>query len=242
MKTHKLNRGRIVAGLAGVLVALAAVGTAPADVIGDCSLTGYTFMGGSGVYVSTPEGPNAKDYFRAQSLNWDYSGTNMWGYGWAKFENIATEPVESAYVVFDLLANGSMSDDPVTPEEPAELYLYDAGTIDVEDLEYGSDLLLELRDNLDEGGVVLDFLTMTSVGTYSIDITDLYNSWVTDGDSNHGVVFVAPDDGNGGKYASFDNADGVAPYVSTVPVPEPGTMGLLVCGAVGLFVRRRRSA
>jgi hypothetical protein len=224
-------------GIATILaVALVSVGTASADVIGDCNLTGYTFMGGGIAYTSAPTGPNAKDYFLAQPLV--ETSANYWGYGWAKFD-VGTETVDKAYLVIDLLGIGAMSITPANPANPGILDIYNPGATDVADLGGDAGLRATLQGSLAGTTPLVDDFTMTSNGAYAIDITDMYNAWVDGSITNNGLVLAAPDDGSGTKYASFGNLEGSAPYISTVP--EPATMGLLACGALGLISRRKRN-
>jgi hypothetical protein len=221
--------------LAGVLFSGS---TIQADVIGDCSLTGYTFMGGSMAYTSTPE-YSEKNYFLAQPLSYEDSGANYWGYGWVKFDNLASTRVESAYLVFNLLGIGAMSMTPASESNPADLEIYLPGAIDVADLA-DSTLRSQLRDNLDGTTSFSGAITMTANGTYSLDITDLYNRWVTGETENNGLVFVS----SGSKYASFGNSSGSAPYLSSTlvgtQVPEPATIALLSLG-LGFLARRKKA-
>ncbi|MBU4270406.1 MAG: PEP-CTERM sorting domain-containing protein [Planctomycetes bacterium] len=233
---------------AAIIGGLALAQTGAAETF-DCSLTGYTFMGGGSAYVSTPDGPTGqKTYFLAQPLNYHMGDppANMWGYGWIKFNDIGDSTLESARLYFDLLGVGAMGTTPASEDNPAVLSIYGAGSIDVSDLG-GSDgaswdLRETLRDNLDASSPLCT-ITMTANGRYSVDITDLYNSWVTGGEAvNNGLVFAAPDEGVGSKYASFGNADGDPPYI----VPEPGTIVLVAGAFLGLglarILRRRRIA
>jgi hypothetical protein len=129
---------------------------------------------------------------------------------------------------------------PATPADPAINDLYDPGTIDVADLASDAALRGTLRDNLDGSTPLVDDVTWTANGTYSIDITDLYNDWVTGDKANNGLVFAAPDEGMGSKFASFGNSGGTAPYLSDVYVPEPATMAMLGSGLIALVAARRR--
>ncbi len=221
---------------AGVLVTGS---MAQAAVIGDCTLTGYTYMGGGSYNVSTADGPSTqKNYFLAQPLNSDYAGVNMWGYSWVKFDTLSSTPVVSAYLVFDLLGVGSMAAAAASESNPADLEIYLPGAIDVADLA-DSTLRTELRDNLDGTSSFSGMLTMTANGTYCLDITDLYNSWVTGETENNGLVFVS----SGSKYAGFGNSSGSVPYLSSTvagtQVPEPATIALLSLG-LGFLARRKR--
>lgn len=222
-------------------------GNVSATVISNCTLTGYTFMGGSGAYESLPEGSNTKDYFLGQSLYYDYGGVNFYGYGWAEFI-VGDETIDSAYLVFDLIGVGAMGTTDASAENPAYVDIYSAGDHDVSELDTDSELRAELQAALyGTESLTGSTLIITSNGTYSVDITDLYNDAVTAELDSIGLVFSAPDNmsGNGGKFASFGNADGSAPYISDevgggIPVPEPATTAILGLGA--LAFRRKRSA
>lgn len=224
-----------------LIVGLSLSTAASAANIGDCALTGYTFMGGNAAYT-TPGSVPARDYFLTSSLNYDFDGMNMWGYGWVKFDNLATAPVTGAEVVFDLLGNGSPGMGNLRPAsvgEPAILNVYDPGATDVADLGSSVPARSNLRDYLDNNRAtaLVGTLTMTSSGLYSMDITNLYNAWVADGNANHGLVFTAVDEGTGSTYASLGHATGTAPYITAVP--EPATLGLLAVGGVAALRRRR---
>jgi hypothetical protein len=177
------------------MIGMIFAGTASADTIGNTIMTGYTYMGGQGSYSTYPD--DSKDYFIASCLEvFGRDGIeDMWGYGWAKFSVSATETVESAYLVIDLLGTGSMggANPAATTEDlPAYLDVYDPGAVDVATLTAGGDNpnVADLKDTLLDQTPVSS-LTMTANGTYSLDITDLYNSWVLDPDSNNGIVLAS---------------------------------------------------
>jgi hypothetical protein len=209
-------------------------GNVNATVIGDCNLTGYTFMGGGIAYTNTSES-HAKDYFLAQSLEGDY-----WGYGWVELNVSSETTVDSAYFVFDLLGVGSMSFADATEENPATLDIYSAGGTDTSSLGDSPALRSTLQGTLyAEESSLTGTLIMASNGTYCVDITNLYNACVTDGVENIGLIFVS----EGSKYASFGNEGGGVPYISTevagTLVPEPATIALLGLGAL-VFNRKKR--
>lgn len=241
--------------------------TASADVIGNATMTGYTYMNGQGSYCSTPDSP-VKDYFIASALSIDesYGDQDLWGYGWAKFEVLATGTVESAYLTVDLLGVGSMTfGNPyaATEDVPAILDIYDPGDVDVASLRpdggHDKEAQADLRNTLLTLNPIAS-LTMTANGTYALDITDLYNSWILDPGSNNGVVLasgyefegsiadltqeellkVANDSGS--VYASFGREGANAPYISTSPVPVPAAIWLFVSGLVGVAGFRRKTA
>jgi hypothetical protein len=236
MKTIScLHRNFILAVSGALLTTCLGASFATAETY-TCALTGYTFMGGGSAYVSTAES-HEKTYFLAQPLNYDYSGANYWGYGWIKFDDIGDATVESATLRLNLLGLGSMNVIPATEENPAILDIYGAGSVDVADLVGGEDawdLRETLRDNLDALSPLYT-VTITENGPVGIDITGLYNSWVTGETANNGIVLSTVDNGTGSKYSSFGDAAG-APYI--VAVPEPGTTALVAMALMGLGIAR----
>lgn len=255
-----LRKKIITCVVATIISGLAITETASADQIGDCSLTGYAYMAGNGANVSTPTGPAyEKDYFLAQPLSYyiEDNPNNFWGFAWGKFDNLAAEPVGSAYLVFDLLGVGGMAIEDATAEYPGTLDIYSPGDLDVADLpgdqtEGIYTLCATLRDTLDNSSSPLfDTIVMPSNGTYSVDITDLYNGWIDGTIANHGLVFVSNGENSSGnlgsvgcKIAGFGHADGNAPYISTASVPEPSSLLLLAMGigALTLLKKLRKTA
>jgi hypothetical protein len=200
----------------------------------DSSLTGYTFMGGASAYANTPDS-HPKPYLLVQPLNYDYSGANYWGYTWLKFDDIGQTTVPSAQLHFNVLGVGSMTVTPATEPNPAILSAYDAGTFDVADLAASWDLREDLRDALDASSP-LATVAATTNGDHWIDITSLYNGWVSGTIANHGLILAAPDNGAGSKIASFGDPAGT-PYIQTVP--EPSTLALIGVFFVAFGIARR---
>lgn len=230
------------------------------DIIGDCTITGYAFMGGSGKQ-STSDGlnPNQRNYFKAQPLEYLYEGNDMWGYAWLKFDNLSETTVDSAYLALDLLGVGGMAVEDASVDYPGLVSIYSPGDIDVADL-WASDanpdaaaaaqaLRITLHDNLLESTALVANFTMTSNGTHYIDITEIYNAWVTGDIANNGLALVSNSENGTGEigsvgamFAGFNNPDGNAPYITTSPVPVPGAVWLLGSGILGMIGLRRRKA
>jgi hypothetical protein len=189
-----------------------------------CTLTGYTFMGGASAYSSSGGSNQNDDYFLAQPLTYMYGTNDMWGYAWIKFANIGTETVDAAYLTLDLLGVGGMAIEDACEEYPGTLNIFSPGTTDVAGLADDSDLRSTLRNTLyPNGAALLETVTMTSNGIYTIDITHIYNAWVTGEVVNNGIVLVSYSENSSGalgsvgtKYASTSGDLGTAPYITTV--------------------------
>ncbi len=231
-------KSTIVMLLIGSLVILNT--TVSAEILGEANLTGYTYMGGGSANTSTPDGPDSqKDYVSAQPIDYYFGVANFWGYGWTKFD-VGTETVSSAYLVLDLLGVGNMGASDASESNPGILDIYSPGTTDVADLGVDEGLRTSLHDSLSGTTPFVNDFTMTANGTYFIDITSIYNGWVDGTIANNGLILSTNVDNSGPRFASFGNADGNAPYISSVPVP--GAFLLMGFGLVGLigFTRRDR--
>lgn len=260
----KLRKSIILLSAALLISGLAVINTASAAMIGDCILTGYAYMGG-GSRESTPDGPDGqRDYFLSQPLEYLYEtevdgvfySEDMWGYAWLKFDNLSAETVESAYLALDLLGVGGMFIEDASEEYPATLDVYSPGNIDVADL-HGDDEdteALALRETLkntlySDGQSLTGTIVMPENGAYYIDITGIYDDWVTGAAENNGLILVSYSENGSGyplgivgaKFASFGNETGNAPYITSVnPVPVPGAVWLLGSGLAGLAGLGRR--
>ena len=96
----------------------------------------------------------------------------------------------------------------------------------------------------------------TSYGAYTIDLTDLVNEWIANGDTNYAfaTALTGRDAGNDpdawvaigildSEYAPFLTIDDGSPLRAAFsPVPEPGANLLLCAGATLFLVNRRRKA
>ncbi len=241
-----LSKFAIVMFLIGSLVM---INTASAETY-SANLTGYTAMGGSVAFNSTPAGPNVKDKFAAGPIDLPLGpGTNYWAYGWAKFD-VGTETVDSALLTLDLIGAGGMQVSPAAPDRLAILDIYNPGSADITQIVADPTVRSDLRDSLMNGtngtSRIVDDFTMDANGTYTFDITSMYNGWVDGSIVNNGLVFASNTgmiDGTP-NFASFGNTAGNAPFIETfvTAVPVPGAFLLFGCGLVGLigFIRRDR--
>lgn len=200
--------------------------------LGDLERTGYTAMGGS--VMGNPLGyitqqPGDRDYVLLQPLDGVMHSPDMWGYAWMKFDVTATAPVDSAFLVLNQLPGDGMGNVEPTPENPVDFFIHSVSA-DVAGITIDTAVMEDFKNN---NVVAIPEITASilSPGVFSVDITDIYNGWIT-GD-NYGIVLSGA-----GKFSSIGHPDGDAPYLSTTVVPEPTTVALLGLG--GLLFRRKR--
>lgn len=214
-----------------VVTAVAALGLFPnAEAsLGDLERTGYTAMGGSVMgnplgYITQETGD--KDYVLLQPLDGGVNGPSLWGYAWMKFTNLSTTTVDAAHLVLNQLPGSGMGYSEPTAENPVTFYIHNV-TADVADITIDTAVMSEfLNTHVLETPAITALIT--SPGVFTVDITDIYNSWVTG--NNYGMVLSGA-----GKFASIGNANGAAPYL----VPEPATLAILGLG--GLLGLRKRN-
>ena len=249
-----LRKGLMALATALTVSVFAFAGTALADTY-SASSTSYAFMGGQ---FNNSE----SNYFISGPLEYDFTGTNMWGYSTIKFSDIGTEAVGRAYLNLELQGVGSMNYAPASGEFPAVVDVYSPGSTDVAGLDQAGAATLYADLAAAETGTTafLTSVTMTSNGVWAIDITDIYNAWATGAIANNGLILTcaSPNENEasgtiGAVGAVFTGLSGVgksgsglaggttAPYIETSAVPVPGTLLLLGTGLVGLVGFRRRS-
>jgi hypothetical protein len=205
-----------------------------AGAVYECTLTGYTFMGGGSAKTSNSSSNKNDDYFLAQPLHYMYGSQDMWGYAWIKFNTIGTEVVEEVKLTLDLMGVGGMNIVDATEAYPGIVDIYSPGATDVEDLgadgETAATLREALKDELLSATPLVDDFTMTGNGIYTIDITDIYNDWVTGAVDNNGLVLVSYSENEnstdvegavGTQYASISGDMGTAPYITIVVNTPP---------------------
>jgi hypothetical protein len=189
-----------------------------AESLGTCTNTGYTFMGGGGVYHQ-----DQKDYVLIGNAPTD--GT-MWAFGWLKFAELPTAPVDEAWLSLECYKdmNGSL-----TSDNPMDVTIY-AVDADVAGITTGN--VADFKENHIVGSKVAT-ATLTGPGFYSWDIAPIVNGWIA-GD-NYGLAVVGWDDEQGAGYTHpyfaglpDPNSHGMAPTLATNPVPEPGSIVMLL--------------
>ena len=204
----------------------------------ECTLTGYSFMGGSG--FKTNQG-----YFIATPMEYWFSGTDMYGFAFLKFDTIGTETVEKAYLNLDLVSVGAMDLMDATDAFPGFVDVYSPGNTDVASFTSVADtnaLHAVLKADPAKYHITRS-VAMTSNGVWAIDITELYNSWVTGTIPNNGIILYsnsvnAHEAGGtigavGTKYAGLDGSNGKKPLITfsiapsvTITSPEDSAEGV----------------
>ncbi len=238
------NIKKITLMLVVAFVGLTLCADVKAAVINDnCTITGYTFMGASmggemglGFYDNRAGEVNNKDYFLAQPLSGVMGNPGYWGYGWVKFDS-PTETVDQAFLVLEQIdyVNSMMGISAPSVASPLVVDLY-AASIDVENIGDLTSTPEQVKD-AHINATPFATLSITSAGLCSVDITDVYNSWV--GGVNNGIIFSG-----GGAFGSWDIDNGQfpgasVPYISDTFVPEPATMLLLCLGSL-VSLRKRK--
>ena len=222
----------IITCLVTMLVGLVAP-AAEATLIGDCTNTGYTFMGGWMVY-QTP--PSSKDYFMTSNAPAD---GDYWGFGWVKFGDLPSELVDEAWLALDYYED--MTIDP-SQDNPVTVTVYavdkDVATIDASNV-------ADFKDKHIIGDAV-DSVTFTALGIGCWEITSIVNDWISG--NNYGLVVVGwddtphPDYYNNLRFAGLPDGGGhgMVPTLADTCVPEPATVALLGIGSLVALLRRKR--
>lgn len=73
---------------------------------------------------------------------------------------------------------------------------------------------------------------------FEVDVTSIIAALVTNGSSDY-IGFRWTQNDAGGYWTSMDSAD-YLPTLTTTVVPEPATIGLLLCGSLGLLRKKRQ--
>ena len=220
----------IITCLVAMIVGLVAPAV-EATIIGDCTNTGYTFMGGFGVYHQ-----DQRDYFLTGNSPAD---AGWWAFGWLKFGNLPGSTVGEAWLSLECYKdmNGSL-----TPGNPMDVTIY---AVDADVTGITTANVVNFKENHIVGDAVA-IATLTGTGFYSWDITSIVNDWITD--ENYGLVVIGWDDEPHPDYYTHPyfaglpapNPHGMAPALATEPIPEPATVALLGIGSIVTLLRRKR--
>ncbi|NBB95171.1 MAG: DNRLRE domain-containing protein [Planctomycetes bacterium] len=226
MKIHNRMQSKFMGIAAALMVALVSAGTASADVMADCTYDGYVAMGGMVTNTTNsyllPGNPDSPPEGSMQTF----------GYAFCKFDTtgLPTEAVTEAYLQLDVIALQDGMTWPATGTGNVGVF---AVTADVAGINAGT--AGTFRDSIAD--IATDSVSMTGEGLVYLDVTDIVNGWIAGGD-NYGLVLASPGGLMPRLHASETTA-GLAPVITNVP--EPATMGLLACGALGLISRRKRN-
>ena len=155
-----------------------------------------------------------------------------------------TEPVQQALFRVEVVP-GFFADP--TPGNPAEVSLHSlsADPLDAVDdtISSGPGSWLEFRANEITTGSIVSTTSVTGLGVFDWDITDLVNEWITNGDTNVAYSLAASTllDPDAESSAAFVNStwNGLTDEVTArIIIPAPASA--LVFGLAGLTAARRR--
>jgi hypothetical protein len=226
MKIRNRMQNKFTGIAAALVVALVSVGTASADFTADCTLDGYVAMGGM-VFNNT------NSYLLPSYPDSPPSGPmETFGYAFCKFDDadLPGTAVSDAYLQLDVIALQDGMSWPAAGTGSVGVF---AVTADVAGINAGN--AGTFRNSIAD--TATDSVSMAGAGLIYLDVTDIVNGWIAGGD-NYGLVLASPGGLMPRLHASETTA-GLAPVITSVP--EPATMGLLACGAMGLISRRKRN-
>ncbi len=235
MRIHNRMQSKFMGIAAALVVALVSVGTASADFAADCTYDGYVAMGGM-VFNTTnsyllPGYPDSPPSGPPQNME-------TFGYAFLKFDaaDLPTEAVSEAYLKVEVMALQDGMNYPVAGS--ADLNVYGVSS-DVGGITSGTAdaFRADIADTASDTIIVAHPAAEAFSETIYLDVTDIVNGWIGGGD-NYGLLLASP----GGlmpRLHASETTMGLAPVITNVP--EPATMGLLACGALGLISRRKRN-
>ncbi len=188
-----------------------------AQSLGNCSNTGYTFMGGWMAY-QTP--PSSKNYFLTGNSP---ANESMWAFGWMKFGELPDAPVDDAWLSLECYKD--MYGD-LTPANPMEVTMY---RVDADVAGITAANVTEFKNTHIVGSAVAA-ADLTGAGSYSWNIAPIVNEWIA-GD-NYGLAVIGwndvphPNHYNHPYFAGLPdpNPNGISPKLTGTPT---GTRGIV---------------